>query len=208
MLSVDILQIQNADSKRQKYHHGDLKHALIQKGLEVIETEGMSGISLRKLAAHLGVSHTAPKNHFPSMRHLLTAIGAEGFQMFSFEMRAGIDEKSSRKDRLHAALEGYVRFAKRHPELFRMMFSPEFTDLKDDAVRAAAADSFQILSEISHKLQWDKSNEPNAQQRTEVMLWAFVHGYAMLLNTEQITDENGVPLFSLVDAMPSFDYGS
>lgn len=197
-----------ADNKRKKYHHGDLKAALIQKGMEIIETEGMSGISLRKLATHLSVSHSAPKNHFPTVRDLLTAIGAEGFRIFSSEMRAGIDESASRKDRLHAALDGYIRFATHHPELFRIMFAPEFTDLKDDAVREAATDSFQILSEISRGLEWDKSNEPHAQQRTEVMLWAFVHGYATLMNTEQIAGETDPLHLSIHDVMPDFSYKS
>lgn len=200
--------MQNSEKMRKKYHHGDLKAALIQKGMEIIEAEGMSGISLRKLAAHLGVSHSAPKNHFPTVRHLLTAIGAEGFRMFSSEMRAGLDETASRQDRLHAALDGYIRFAKHHPELFRIMFSPEFTDLKDDSVRAAAADSFQVLSEISRGLQWDRSNEPHAQQRTEVMLWAFVHGYATLMTTEQIADEADPLHLSIHEVMPDFYYES
>lgn len=142
------------------------------------------------------------------MRHLLTAIGAEGFRIFSSEMRAGIDETASRQDRLHAALDGYIRFAKGHPKLFRMMFAPEFTDLKDDAVREAAADSFQILSEIARGLQWDKSNAPNAQQRTEVMLWAFVHGYATLMTTDQIADDTDPHHISLHDVMPNLYYES
>lgn len=200
--------MQDTGKDKKKYHHGDLKQALILRGMEVIETEGLAGISLRKLAAHLGVSHTAPKNHFPTVRHLLTAIGAEGFRMFSSEMQAGLSYASTREERLRAALDGYVRFAQRHSELFRMMFAPEFTDLKDDTVRAAAAESFQILSQISRGLEWDKSDAPDAQQRTEVMLWAFVHGYAALLTTEQIVDESGAPLFSIHDVMPSFSYAS
>lgn len=194
------------EAKKKKYHHGDLKDALLEKGLEMIEEEGVAGLSLRKLAAKLGVSHTAPKNHYPSLRHLLTAIGAEGFKRFSAEMRAGIDGNASREERLHAALQGYVRFASQHPELFRMMFSPEYCDLKDDSVRAVAADSFSVLSEISRDLDWDKAQEPDAQQRTEIMLWAFVHGYSALLSNEQIVDETGKPRFSITDVMPAFSY--
>ena len=192
--------------KKKKYHHGALKDALLEKGLEMIEEDGVAGLSLRKLAAKLGVSHTAPKNHYPSLRHLLTAIGVEGFKRFSAEMRAGIDAHASREERLHAALQGYVRFASQHPELFRMMFSPENCDLKDDSVRAGAADSFSVLSEISRDLDWDKAQEPDAQQRTEIMLWAFVHGYSALLSNEQIVDETGKPRFSITDVMPAFSY--
>lgn len=194
------------ENMKKKYHHGDLKDALLESGLQVIEAEGVAGLSLRKLAAQLGVSHTAPKNHYPSIRHLLTAIGAEGFRRFTAEMRAGIDEDASRDAKLHAALQGYVRFASQHPELFRMMFSPEYCDLKDDSVRAVASESFAILSDISRDLDWDKAREPDAQQRTEIMLWAFVHGYSALLSNEQIVDDTGKPLFSITEVMPAFSY--
>ena len=50
------------------YHHGDLKNALVRAGIDLLETRGLPGLSLRAIAAAVGVSHTAPKNHFGSLR--------------------------------------------------------------------------------------------------------------------------------------------
>ena len=65
------------DGTAKGYHHGNLKTALVEAGLEIIEAEGLAGLSLRAIAAKVGVSHTAPKNHFGSLRGLLTAIGTQ-----------------------------------------------------------------------------------------------------------------------------------
>lgn len=195
------------DNKKKKYHHGDLKKALVEAGLEIVEEKGLAGLSLRALAAKTGVSHTAPKNHFGSKKGLMTEIAAEGFRRFASEMRSGLDGASSRPDRLKAAMEGYVRFAKAHPELFRMMFSPEHCDFKDEAVQVTARDSYDVLRGISEGLDWDKADASDGQWRTEIMLWSFAHGYATLLISGQLADgTGGSPTPGISDVVPAFGY--
>ena len=62
-------------TSKKKYHHGNLKPALVTAGMEILEEDGLRALTLRAIAARVGVSHTAPKNHFGSLRGLLTAIG-------------------------------------------------------------------------------------------------------------------------------------
>ena len=194
-----------AEEKR-KYHHGNLRQALVQAGMEIIETDGLDALSLRSLATKVGVSHTASRNHFGSMKGLITAIGTEGFRIFAREMRAGLDAASTREATLTAAMEGYVRFATAHPELFRIMFSPDYCDYKDDALLEAARGSYGVLREISVGLEWDKAEAANGQWRTEMMLWSFVHGYATLQNAGQFFDEHGNVPPTITDVMPTFGY--
>ncbi len=111
----------------KSYHHGDLKAALVAAGLHLLETEGLPGLSLRAIAAQVGVSHTAPKDHFGSLRGLHTAIATEGFRRHAAAMRAGLPESADRAARLTAAMRGYVGFAAAHPHLFELMFSERCT---------------------------------------------------------------------------------
>ena len=71
--------MQDASPPKKPYHHGSLKEALVAAGIEILDARGLEALSLRAIAAHVGVSHTAPKNHFGSLKGLLTAIAAEGF---------------------------------------------------------------------------------------------------------------------------------
>ena len=57
-----------------KYHHGNLKPALIDAGIRIINKEGEQGLSLRKVAAACGVSHSAPYAHYKDKDELLSAI--------------------------------------------------------------------------------------------------------------------------------------
>lgn len=189
------------------YHHGDLKRALVLAGIDLLETQGLPGISLRAIAAVVGVSHTAPKNHFGSLRGLLTAIAVEGFHRHTAFMRHGVDAASSQKARQLAALEGYTGFAMTHPHLFEMMFSPLYCDYENADLQRAAAASYGVLADISVGLNWDKATAPDGQRRTEVMLWSLVHGYAKLRLAGQFSDGTpaGAP-FDIAAIMPDFGY--
>lgn len=175
--------------------------------MEILEENGLPGLSLRAIAARVGVSHTAPKNHFGSLRGLLTAIGAEGFRMHARAMRDGVSETSPGKERLRAAIDGYVAFAEAHPALFAMMFSPLYCDFADEDLSTEARKSYAVLEDISTGLDWDKGALPHGQLRTEMMLWSLAHGFATLRLAGQFRDDNGdIPKFAPQDILPDFDY--
>ncbi len=199
---TDTLQDQ-----KKPYHHGDLKHALVEAGLDILETEGLPGLTLRSIAARVGVSHTAPKNHFGSLRGLHTAIAAEGFRRHAVFMRDGLDGTSDRPTRLRAAANGYVRFARKHPALFELMFSPLLCDPSDAALQTASQASFAVLEDIADGLIWDKGRGADAGTKTQVMLWSFVHGYAKLMLSGQLPcGPDGSLLFSVNQIIPGFAY--
>lgn len=193
------------------YHHGDLRNTLIAEGLSLLEEEGLTKISLRAIAARAGVSHAAPKNHFPSLKHLYTAMAAEGYRRHVEFMRAGLPKRASRTTKLAAAMQGYVRFAREHPHLFSLMFSSDLCDLEDPELQAAGAESYGVLREVSAGLDWDKANKPHADLRAETMIWSLVHGFALLSNNGMLTTgPNGeaLPTLSVTDVVPAFKYRS
>jgi AcrR family transcriptional regulator len=193
-----------APDPKKPYHHGSLKQALIAAGIALLDQSGLEALTLRAIAAKVGVSHTAPKNHFGSLRGLFTAIAAEGFRRHVAFMRAGIAAGSTAKARQQAAMNGYVRFAGTHPHLFRLMFSPILCDQADPELTAAARASYAVLQDIAKDLDWDKSTTPNAQRRAELLLWSLVHGYAML-HISGMSDGTG-PTPSIAEIMPDFGY--
>lgn len=193
-----------ASDSKKPYHHGSLKAALIAAGIEILDARGLEHLSLRAIAAHVGVSHTAPKNHFGSLKGLLTAIAAEGFHRHAAFMRAGHAGRaeSSAKARRMAAMQGYIRFAATHPHLFRLMFSPTLCSFEDDELRSAARESYGVLQDIARGLDWDKADLPDANRRSELMLWSLVHGYATL-SLSGMTQGTGTFL-GIDDIMPDF----
>ena len=189
---------------RDHYHHGDLRTALVEAGTRMLEEVGLEKLSLRGIAARVGVSHTAPKNHFDGLRGLLSAIAAAGFRRHAAVMTEGVDGRTSPEERLRAACEGYVRFAREEPETFRLMFSPPRLDYADPALKEAAGASYAVLAEVASSVRWlpADGSEPNAGQ-TETMLWSFVHGYANLAVSGEFGA--GCEAFPVMAVLPRFE---
>jgi AcrR family transcriptional regulator len=123
---------------RTTYHHGDLRASLLEEAERTIAGQGAERLSLRELARAVGVSHSAPRRHFPSRQALLDALAVSGFQRLGDQ----VDEAMRRRDgmfagRLTAFAQAYVRFATRHPALLEVMFGCLHRPDADPEVRAA-----------------------------------------------------------------------
>lgn len=195
-------------ARKTPYHHGNLRAALVMAGLDLLEEVGLEGLSLRAIAARVGVSHTAPKNHFTNMKALTTALACEGFWRLSKLLRDAVAGNGPRKDRLRQAVRAYVSFALAQPALFQLMFSPNLSDPEDPTLAEAERAAEQTLSGLAKGLDWPRNHAPYGHQRTEWMLWSYMHGYAMLaISGRFMRDARGQPVHDVLKVMPDFEYG-
>ncbi len=192
-------------ANKRKYHHGNLKQALVDAGLEILEEAGLAGLSLRACAERTGVSHTAPKNHFGNMSGLLTAIAARGYQQLAQTMQKGLDADATRSRKSDAALQGYVEFAVTHPALFELMFSRHRTNSDDPNLLELASQCFAILRDVSEGLVWEWSDAPDAALRAQMMHWSLVHGFAQLSASGKL-NKDSMKHLGILDIFPQFEY--
>lgn len=167
------------DAKR--YHHGDLRSALLTAALEVLERDGPGALSLRALARAVGVSPMAPYHHFKDRTALLAAVAAAGFeQLYQRKIRTGAAHPSV-QEALAAGAADYVRFVLESPNLYRLMKGPEFADREryPDLHVAAAAPSRVLLELLKALLAANDLKTPTAEQGAQ-LLWGLAHGIGML----------------------------
>jgi len=147
------------------YHHGDLRPALLAAAAAEIAEVGPAAMSLRKVAARAGVTHTAAAYHFGDKRGLLTALAVEGH-------RALADALTAARPRGMLALgRAYLRFAHEHRPWFEVMFRPDIVRTDDPELVDATQASFGEL-------------QATATSRSDSSLaygaWGLVHGIAVL----------------------------
>ncbi len=168
---------------KKAYHHGNLRNALIGAALEILETDGVEGLTLRGVAARAGVSHAAPAHHFPNIKSLLTALCTIGFLRFHDMVEkscaaAPMDGPSQ----LRAANAGYLAFAVSQPELFRLMFSTPASDWTDENLCAASLRARAQLAAICAPAADALGlTAPDDRGRLERLVWSCAHGHAHLL---------------------------
>ena len=146
------------------YHHGDLRRALLEATIEVLDEVGPAGLSLLEVARRAGVSHAAPAHHFGDKIGLLTAVAAEGHQLLARELA----ETAERTGSFLEVGVGYVRFALHHRAHFDVMYRPELCRADDpdlvDALAASAAQLYPAAGSVDGA----------------VAAWSIVHGFATL----------------------------
>ena len=101
------------------YHHGDLRRALVDAAVMIVERDGPTGLTLRAVAREAGVSPAAPYHHFKDKDELLYAVAKEGFRRQRHTMLAANDGGPAGPRAMGVA---YVEFAHAHPSLYRVMY--------------------------------------------------------------------------------------
>ena len=172
-------------SKLARYHHGDLREALIMAGRKLLEEKGLSGFTLRECARRAGVSHAAPAHHFASIDDLLAEIATRGFGELSATMTAEARRAGSEPAaRLVGQGVGYMAFAAAHPMLFRLMFNRE-TDRFETPELTAAAKAARGLHFAAIEAALPRATSA-VKVRMSDFAWATMHGFITLLLERQI----------------------
>jgi AcrR family transcriptional regulator len=168
------------------YHHGYLRETLIDEACKQIEQDGATALNLSQLAKKIGVSQPAVYRHFPNKQALAMSVAEKGFKQLTENLQQAIQPiQGDVFESISGITTAYVEFALHHPELARLMFSmkervndPTLHDIS----KAAAAPLFGIVENA-------KSQDSLRNQdidKTVRIIWATIHGLAMLLIDDQM----------------------
>lgn len=169
-----------ARKRPDRYHHGDLRRALLQAAVRTIDAHGVDGLTLRAVGGSLGVSRSALYRHFADKAALLAAVAAEGFRM----LRADLTDVWEGGGRGNAGFDAmgvaYVRFAVAHPSHYRVMFGTDIDETKNPELAQEGAGAFQVLVDALVGQQQDGLVRGDDPRQLALFIWANVHGIAML----------------------------
>ena len=187
--------------RKRRYHHGNLRRALLDAALRLVETEGSNALTLRAAARLAGVSQAAPYRHFRNKEALLAAVAEEGFRALAAAMRhATAASGGSALDDCGRLGAAYIGFATSHPSHFRVMFGREIANRSAyPSLQEAATKTFRTLVEAisnGQRAGLMRSGEP---EELALLAWAGVHGISALLVDGQRAGGLGKPVAELAE---------
>ncbi len=165
-----------------RYHHGDLRRALLDALPRVIAAQGLERLSLRALARQAGVSHGAPAHHFTDKQGLLTAFASEGSQHLERLVSAALTQPAATDHvaRLSAVGLGYLEFALQYPAHFRVTFRPELLNMADPELLQARASAGNTLDNVLKDAQEAGFLAARDYSNVRMASWSLAHGYASI----------------------------
>jgi AcrR family transcriptional regulator len=163
--------------KGGRYHHGDLREALIATAVELIAEQGVRDFSLAEASRRLGVAVSAPYAHFAGRDDLLAAVAVHAYELFYAELLPEMNRFQAPAERLAAMARAYVRFAGRHRPLFEL-FEAGVDKKRFPGIKAAAKPIDDAFLECVRALS---DADVTASGNLATAIEATAHGHARLL---------------------------
>jgi AcrR family transcriptional regulator len=167
---------------KSRYHHGDLRRALLEATLELVAQKGGRGFSLNEAARLAGVSSAAPYRHFADKQALLDELAAESFAALRAALEAAADQVAptvGRADEVVALVRAYVRFALASPARYEVMFGAG--RLRDGgATSEQGRAAFGVLEAAMERGISEGAFVAGSAGELAASVWALVHGVCEL----------------------------
>ncbi len=163
------------------YHHKNLKSELLNTAYKLCEIHGSERLSLRSLAAEVGVSHTAVYRHFKNKNDLLTAIKTEGFHRLGSTLYVNYTDLTAAQamDEFVLAAASYVQFGIQNRRIYALMFSQADIGLADTALTEQRQKAFQhVIEGVAKNFELGSQKQ---QLNKSYQIWASVHGLVDIL---------------------------
>jgi len=188
--------------QKNSYHHGNLKESLIETALEMIETEGLDGITLREIGQRLGTSRSAIYRHFTNKEALMKQVILAGFNKLNKLVEPiYYSDELDILERFHLMGITYITFATDNPHLYRLLFGPSMSrereevcederpelrrllrgDSSEELVQTEQDNSFYKLVSIIIQAQERKLFKAGDPVLIATAIWSLLHGLSSLV---------------------------
>lgn len=183
-----------------RYHHGNLRAALLDSALDVLTESGVAGFSMREAARRAGVSQSAPKHHFGDTGGLLGALATRAYRQLCERLEAVELSGRDVRERVAALALEYVAFARENRALFDLMWRMTQFDYNDPELAEHKHRALRALDRVLRGTDAAQTDEGAALVQSYAV-WSLVHGYTTLALEGAIDEEAADPLTS--DLLPA-----
>jgi AcrR family transcriptional regulator len=176
---VNIMARKTGITSDRPYHHGNLRQALLDAALELLQAGDEQGVSLRTVAARAGVSNGAPYRHFQDREALMAAVATVGFERL-LQSLLQARESAGEGAEMQEMATAYLAFASKNAGLYRVMFTENHLAIRyEEGLARSSTAAFQILQDAIDASAPTTHGKENSKQ-VATAIWAGLHGTALL----------------------------
>jgi AcrR family transcriptional regulator len=170
---------------RRARERASTRERIIEAALHVLESEGASALTIRRIATDVEYSAPVVYQHFANKEALVLELVAHGHRLMMAELEQAAAEPDIDRRMMQLASE-YVRFAGEHPYLYQVMNGSD-VDAQDR--RRAAAAAIGVLEELL--TAWSDAYDVVLADVEEAcdIVWGTLYGIASLGHLDTVGNE-------------------
>ena len=167
---------------KRGYHHGNLRQALIDAALELIELRGPTGFTLSEAAKQAGVTPAAVYRHFEGREDLIAEGAMQGYEIFADLMEFAYQSgQPSALKAFEATGRAYLAFARKYPGHYIAMFESGISVNRTPELAAVATRANGVLEQAADDLsQHIPADKRPPASMFSAHIWAMSHGVVEL----------------------------
>ena len=167
---------------KRGYHHGNLRQALVDAALQLIELRGPTGFTLSEAAKQAGVTPAAVYRHFEGREDLIAEAALQGYEIFGDLMQHAYESgQPSALQAFEATGRAYLAFARKFPGHYIAMFESGIQINRTAALAPVANRANGVLekaaTDLSQHIPEHKRPPPSM---FSAHIWAMSHGVVEL----------------------------
>jgi len=167
---------------KRGYHHGNLREALVEACLKLIEAKGPTGFTLSEASREAGVTPAAVYRHFEGRENLIAEAARQGYEIFADLMEYAYSKgQPSALAAFEATGRAYLAFAQKYPGHYIAMFESGISINRTTELNAVATRALGVLEkaaiDLSQHIPEEKRPPP---QMFSAHIWAMSHGVVEL----------------------------
>jgi AcrR family transcriptional regulator len=187
---------------KRGYHHGNLRQALVEAALALIEEKGPTGFTLSEAAKRAGVTPAAVYRHFAGREDLIVECALQGHAIFGDLMDYAYESgQPSALRALEATGRAYLAFARRHPGHYTAMFESGLSRNATPELARAVGRSRGVLEQAARDIS---AHLPPERRPPAAMvsahIWAMSHGVVELFARGETGANTPFPPEDLLEA--------
>ena len=187
---------------KRGYHHGNLRQALIDAALSLIETRGPTGFTLSEAAKTAGVTPAAVYRHFDGREALIAEAARQGYEIFADLMEYAFDKgQPSALASFESTGRAYLAFARKYPGHYVAMFESGISINRTTELAHVAGRGLGVLERAAEELSKHipPAKRPPAQM-VSAHIWALYHGVVELFGRGAPGTKSPFPPEDLVES--------
>tara|TARA_R110002072_G_scaffold271474_2_gene431480 strand:- start:15402 stop:15977 length:576 start_codon:yes stop_codon:yes gene_type:complete len=154
------------------YHHGNLREALLQAALTILDNEGIESVGIRQVAKLVGVAHSAPANHFKNKSALLTALNIHIVSHLVNTVKLELDvNEPDLKIVIRNFTKIVLEYGLTYPNRYKVVWRSGYM------LPESMEEIYQILVSLLQVYAKQKHIDVETQA---IALWSMIHGYVSL----------------------------
>jgi AcrR family transcriptional regulator len=174
---------ETAAKQRETYHHGNLREALIEATLHLVEEGGPDRVTVRAAALRAGVSSGAPFRHFPNKVALMTAVAEQATRRLHDAVMAAVAEAADEDPlrRFRTIGTTYLRWACRNPTHFQIVSTRSLIDYESSESMSRDNDAMRaVMDEVLAEAQRDGLLRPGDLGHVPLAARGLAYGLARM----------------------------